>query len=97
MQEVDEEEEVYDTPRKRQRLSSPTYDEHFELPSQEEVEAFETFNERLSQVEVSPTRHPSSNSPRGKGKRTREPSPSPTDGSPRRALGQSIDRSTGLI
>lgn len=43
----------HETPRKRQRLSSPTYDQQFVM-SQEEVDAFDVFNRRLSQTRVSP-------------------------------------------
>lgn len=40
-------------PRKRQRLSSPTYDEQFEL-SQDDVKAFDMFEQKLSQALSSP-------------------------------------------
>ena len=37
-------------PHKRQRLSSPTYDEQFEMYSQDEVNAFDMFERRMSQA-----------------------------------------------
>lgn len=43
-------------PQKRQRLSSPTYDDQLEMYSQDEVNAFDMFERQLSQAPKSPYR-----------------------------------------
>lgn len=56
-QSLDESDRIgYDAPRKKQRLSSPTYEEQFEQLSQAEEDAFDVFNRRLSQTRASPPR-----------------------------------------
>ena len=42
--------------QKRQRLSSPTYDDQFEMYSQDEVNAFDMFERQLSQAPTSPSK-----------------------------------------
>lgn len=46
----DSDSESESRPHKRQRLSSPTYDEQFEMFTQEEVKAVEMFEQQLSQA-----------------------------------------------
>ena len=66
---IAESDSAYETPHKRQRLSSPTYDDQFVM-SQEEVAAFDVFNRRLSQTRASPMRPSQSLSPQSKRKRS---------------------------